>query len=406
VLQRIFAAQAIFGNRARLMAEPNSGKRSCPHQSIIPQSAPGLRIARHRDEINAAIARVAGSSRYILGAECKGFEEEFARLLHAPFVIGVNSGTDALSLALLAVGVEPGQEVIVPALTAAATAIAVRRIGAIPRFVDVEPGTRGIDPTELAGAISSRTSAIVIVHLHGMPALLNDIRHIAAAHRLAVVEDCAHAHGATINGQFAGTLSDAAAFSFYPTKNLGALGDGGAVIVHSRDQAERVRRLRNYGQDPDGICMLDGMNSRLDEIQAAVLRVLLPHLLADNAQRRMHARFYDESLAPLVERSRVRLPQPDPGSVYHQYAIEVADRNRVHAKLLTLGIETAIHYSPGLHRHPGLNHTGFQADYPTTNRLSNTLLSLPIQNELMEHQPRIVEALITTLMVDAEDEIF
>ena len=380
------------------MAELNSRKRNSPHQSIIPQSAPGLRIARHRDEISAAIARVVASGRYVLGAECEAFEEEFARSLGAPFTIGVNSGTDALSLALLAVGVESGQEVIVPALTAAATAVAVRRIGAIVRFVDVEPGTRGISPAALAGAISSRTSAVIIVHLHGTPASLFEIHRIAAAHGLAVVEDCAHAHGATIDGRFVGTLSDAAAFSFYPTKNLGALGDGGAVVVHVRDQAERVRWLRNYGQNPDGICVLDGMNSRLDETQAAVLRVLLPHLPADNEQRRMHARCYDESFRPLVERGQIRLPQPDPGAVYHQYAIEVADRNRVRDALLTRGVETAIHYSPGLQWHLALNAATVQSDCPVTDRLAKTLLSLPIQPELMEHQSRIIEALYDSTM--------
>jgi dTDP-4-amino-4,6-dideoxygalactose transaminase len=248
-------------------------------------------------------------------------------------------------------------------------------------------------PAALAGAISSRTSAVIIVHLHGTPASLFEIHRIAAAHGLAVVEDCAHAHGATIDGRFVGTLSDAAAFSFYPTKNLGALGDGGAVVVHVRDQAERVRWLRNYGQNPDGVCVLDGMNSRLDETQAAVLRVLLPHLPADNEQRRMHARCYDESFGPLVERGQIRLPQPDPGAVYHQYAIEVADRNRVRDALLTRGVETAIHYSPGLQWHLALNAATVQPDCPVTDRLAKTLLSLPIQPELMEHQSRIIEAL-------------
>ena len=249
------------------MAEPNSRLRPSPHKPIIPQSAPGLRIARHHDEISAAIAQVVASGRYVLGAECEAFEEEFARFLDAPFVIGVNSGTDALTLALLAVGIERGQEVIVPALTAAATASAVRRMGATVRFIDVDPDTRGISPAALSSAISSRTAAVIVVHLHGIPSLLPEIQRIASVHGLAVVEDCAHAHGATIDGRLVGTLSDAAAFSFYPTKNLGALGDSGAVVVHEREQAERVRRYRNYGQKLDGVCVDDGMNSRLDEIR-------------------------------------------------------------------------------------------------------------------------------------------
>lgn len=364
---------------------------------IVPQAAPGLRVARHREAIDAAIARAIASGQFILGAGGEAFEVEFARFLGAPFVIGVNSGTDALSLALLALGVEPGDEVILPALTAAGTAVAVRRIGAIARFVDVEPATRGIDPAAFASAISSRTAAVIVVHLHGTPALLPEILRIAAARGLAVVEDCAHAHGATIDGRIVGTLGDAAAFSFYPTKNLGALGDAGAVAVHTRDHAERIRRLRNYGQDDARICVYDGMNSRLDEIQAATLRVLLPHLAADNALRQTHARRYDEALAPLVALGRVNLPRPSPGAVYHQYAIEVVDRDRIRQALRTRGIATAIHYAPGLHRHPGLIGDAAPPNCTVTDRLADTLLSLPIQPELMENQSRIVAALIDAL---------
>lgn len=361
------------------------------HSPVVPQAAPGLRIARHRRDIDAAIARVVASGRYILSAECEAFEEEFASFLGTPFVIGVNSGTDALSLALQAIGVEPGQEVIVPAMTAVGTAVAVRRIDARVRFVDVEAETRGIDPAALTAAISSRTAAVVVVHLHGTPARLPEIRRIAQARGLAVVEDCAQAHGATVDGRYVGTLSDAAAFSFYPTKNVGALGDGGAVMLHRREHAARARQLRFYGQDAEGVCSLVGMNSRLDEMQAAVLRVLLPHLPADNEQRRIAARRYDESLAPLAARGCLKLPKPDTGAVYHQYAIEVPDRDRIRRDLLRLGIQTAIHYSLGLHRHPAL--VDADEPCPVTDRLANTLLSLPIQPELMEHQPRIIDAL-------------
>lgn len=239
---------------------------SSAEQAVVPQSAPGLRVARHREAIGAAIARVIASGRFVNGREGEAFEEEFARFLGASFVIGVNSGTDALSLALLSVGVDRGDEVIVPALTAAATGVAVHRIGAIARFVDIEPSTRGIDPAAFAGAISSRTAAVIVVHLHGTPALLPEIRRIASARGLAVIEDCAHAHGATIDGRMVGTLADAAAFSFYPTKNLGALGDAGAVVVGARDHADRVRRLRDYGMGNAGVVVEQGMNSRLDEI--------------------------------------------------------------------------------------------------------------------------------------------
>jgi len=358
----------------------------------VPQAAPGLRIARHRDAINTAIDRVISSGRFILGAECEAFEEEFARFLGARFVIGVNSGTDAISLALQAVGIGAGQEVIVPAMTATGTAIAVHRIGAIAKFVDVEPATRGICPAELEAAISPRTAAVVVVHLHGTPARMAEMRRIATARRLALVEDCAQAHGATIDGRLVGTLSDAAAFSFYPTKNVGALGDGGAVVVHSEGHAERARRLRNYGHDGDGICVSAGMNSRLDEIQAAILRVLLPHLPADNALRRLYAQRYDAALKPLADRGLLKLPKSDSGAVYHQYAIEVPNRDAVRRTLLAHGVQTAIHYSRGLQRHPGFG--GASVPHcPVTDRLADSLLSLPIQPELMEHQPRIISAL-------------
>lgn len=372
----------------------------CALQPVIPQAAPGLRVARHRDDINAAIARVIASGRYILGTECEAFEEEFARFLGAPFAIAVNSGTDALSLALLALGVEPGDEVIVPALTATGTAVAVKRIGAIPRFVDVEYATRGIDPSALASAISSRTAAVIVVHLHGTPALLPEIQRIAAAHRLAVVEDCAHAHGATIDDRKVGTFGDAAAFSFYPTKNLCALGDAGAVVVHTHDQADRIRRLRNYGLDDARVCVLNGMNSRLDEIQAAVLRALLPHLANDNALRQAYARRYAEALAPLVELAHVQLPASNAGAVYYQYAIEVGGRDRILNALRVRGIGTAVHYTPGLHRHPGLIGGTVPSDCPVTDQFADRLLSLPIQPELMEAQPRIVAALTDVILSD------
>ena len=372
-----------------------------PNRCFVPQAAPGLRVARHRDEIAAAIARVVAGGRYILGAECEAFEQEFARVLGAPFAIGVNSGTDALSLAMLTLGVAPGDEVIMPALTHAATAVAAQRIGATVRFVDVEPVTRGIDPAAVSAAISPRTAAVIVVHLHGAPARLMDIKRIAAARGLAVIEDCAQAHGATIGGRMVGALADAAAFSFYPTKNLGAIGDAGAVVVRRPEHAERARRLRHYGQDRTGVCTLAGMNSRLDEMQAAVLRVLLPHLAADNSTRRSFARRYDETLAPLVSRGRVTLPAADPGAVFHQYAIELDERDRVREALQAQGVGTAVHYAPGLHRHPVLLGDAPRPECPVTDRLAARLLSLPIQPELMTAQDRIVAALLDAVSGDA-----
>ncbi len=350
-------------------------------------------MARYHADIEAAIARVIASNRYILGNEVDAFEEEFARFLGVPRVIGVNSGTDALSIALIALGLGPGDEVIVPALTAIATAVAVQRIGAIVRIVDIEPITRGLDPEALAQAISPRTAAVIVVHLHGMPARIADISHIAAARGLSLVEDCAHAHGMMMDGGMAGSFGDAAAFSFYPTKNLGAIGDGGAVVVRAPDAAERARRARFHGQDRAGLCVQAGMNSRLDEIQAAVLRSLLPHLTADNASRREAAARYEAALMPLAAAGRLRLPQRAAGAVWHQYAVEITGRDRVRQAMRECGVETEIHYAPALHRHPALIGEGPLPACPVAERLADTLLSLPIQPELMPQQPRIVAAL-------------
>jgi dTDP-3-amino-3,4,6-trideoxy-alpha-D-glucose transaminase len=379
---------------------PERSERIAP--TIIPQAAPGLRVARHRVAIDAAIARVIGSTRYILASEVEAFEEEFARFLGVPHVIGVNSGTDALSIGLLALGVRSGDEVIVPALTAVATAVAVQRIGAIVRIVDVDPLTRGIDPRLLDQAISSRTAAVIAVHLHGIPARLTEISRIAKARGIVLIEDCAHAHGATVDGRMAGTFSDAAAFSFYPTKNLGALGDGGAVVVHTPECAVRARRARVYGQDNGGLSVQDGMNSRLDEIQGAVLRALLPHLAADNAMRRKAADRYEAALAPEVIAGRLQLPQRVTGAVWHQYAIEIARRDRVREALRERGVETGIHYAPGLHRHPAVIRGQPPPTCPVADRLADTLLSLPIQPELMAHQPRILTALFEALAAVCE----
>jgi dTDP-4-amino-4,6-dideoxygalactose transaminase len=365
---------------------------------MVLQAAPGLRVARHRQAIDAAVSRVFARGQFILGPEGEAFEAEFARYLGAEFAIGVNSGTDAIAVALAALGIGAGDEVIVPALTHAGTAMGVQLTGASHRIVDIEPLTRGMDPSALADAISPRTAAIVVVHLHGTPALLPDILRIASAHRLAVVEDCAQAQGAMLDGRMLGTWGDAAAFSFYPTKNLGALGDAGAVVVRTRAHAERARRLRNYGQDASGLSEHEGMNSRLDEIQAAILRTLLPHLDGDNAARRSHAQIYDAALASVAAEGRVKTPAPHPGSVYHQYAIEVDERERVRDALARRGIGTGIHYAHGLHRHPNF---AAGATCPVADRLADTLLSLPIQPELMEHQPRIISALLAALAAES-----
>ncbi|MES1155892.1 MAG: DegT/DnrJ/EryC1/StrS family aminotransferase [Pseudorhodoplanes sp.] len=367
----------------------------------VPQADPGLKYRRLRPEIDRAVARVLASGTFILGPETEAFENEFASFLQIPHVIGVGSGTDAITLALHAVGVTAGDEVLVPAMTASATAMAVRRIGAVPRLVDVESDTRAIDPDLIERAAGPRTTAVVVVHLHGLPARMNEIISIARKRSLAVVEDCAHAHGAHLDGRKVGSFGDAAAFSFYPTKNLGCAGDGGAVATRSADIAARVRRSRQYGWDRNRVCMEDGFNSRLDEIQAAMLRVFLPHLNEDNAKRQMLARFYDAELAPLAKRHALKVQFHADGHVYHQYALEIEHRDRVRAALARRGIGTAIHYSPGLHRHPLFRDNGggesAERGFPVTDRLANSLLSLPIQPELEPHRFKVISGLSEVL---------
>jgi dTDP-3-amino-3,4,6-trideoxy-alpha-D-glucose transaminase len=347
-------------------------------------------VARYRAEISGAIAGVLDSGRYILGPCVERFEQAFAAYLGMTHCVGVNSGTDALALSLRALGIGPGDEVITAALTAAATAQAILHCGATPRFVDVDPLTRCLDPNEVEGNINSRTTAIVPVHLFGMPANMRRLGSIAAAHGLAVVEDCAQAHGATIDGRKVGSFGNAGAFSFYPTKNLGGIGDGGAIVTNDASLAARARALRNYGwADHLRISSLQGFNSRLDELQAAILAVLLPHLDEGNRERRaMAARFHT-----LVCRG-LTLPLEDGGCVYHQFAITLTgvDRDRLRGYLSTQGIQTAIHYSPPLHLQAAFCNSG-PCDLPHTELLSRQLLSLPVQPEVAGAQvARIIGA--------------
>ena len=362
---------------------------------VIPQAHPGLKVAACRHEIDQAIARVLSSGRYVLGAESAAFEAEFADYIGLPHVIGVNSGTDAITLALDACGIGPGDEVLVPAMTAQATAMAVKRLGAEPRFVDVELKTRGLDPERIVSAIGPRTRGIVVVHLHGIPAQIPRIVAIARANRLVVIEDCAQAHGARIGEAHVGSFGDAAAFSFYPTKNLGGLGDGGCVATRSEAAAERVRRARFYGFDAKRVCVEDGFNSRLDELQAAVLRVFLRNLDEDNRRRVAFARRYDEALQQIGKDGAIMLPPSPEGCVYHQYAITSGSRDCLRRALAGMGVSTDIHYPLPLHRQPAFNRGQALGDdsAPNADFLANSLLSLPIQPELAQHCDTIINAL-------------
>ena len=340
----------------------------------------------HRDEIDAAIREVLDASWFILGAQGEAFEREFAAYVGAPHAIGCNSGYDALVLALRALGVGAGDEVLTVSHTAVATAVAISATGATPVFCDIDPGTYLIDPADAARRITSRTRAIVPVHLYGQAAPMDAIMALAAAHGLKVVEDCAQSHGATWDGRMTGTIGDAAAFSFYPTKNLGAFGDGGAVVTANPEVARTASMVRNYGWEPGRryVSEVRGINSRLDEIQAAILRVRLRHLDAANAARARLAAIYDAALHDIPG---LVIPRRDPRSshVFHLYVVRHPERDRIVAALASEKIGTHIHYPMPVHRQPAyLDHGYAEGSLPETERASREIMSLPMYPELPE----------------------
>ena len=350
-----------------------------------------LKATYHRlqAEIDAAVATVLESGWYILGTEGAAFEAAFASYLGLPHAVGVASGTDAVLLTLRACGIRPGDEVITVSHTAVATVAAIELCGAIPRLVDVEPDTLTLDPQALEKAITEHTKAIIPVHLYGCPADMTPILTFAREHGLLVIEDCAQAHGARYGGRLVGTMGDAAAFSFYPTKNLGAMGDGGAVATSLADVAERLRSLRQYGWRERYISDVPGYNSRLDELQAAILRVRLRHLDEENEARRRLAATYDERLSGLP----LELPVVRRGDrhVYHLYAIRTDRREELRAYLRNRGIGTAIHYPVPVHLQPAYTRLGYGlGSLPVTEGAARALLSLPMHPDLAPDAPIIV----------------
>lgn len=330
------------------------------------------------DEITAAALRVLGSGRFVLGPEVEAFESEFAGWHEIDFAVGVASGTDAIELALRAAGIGPGDEVITVSHTAVPTACAIERCGALPVLVDIDPATMTISPAAAAAAVTPRTAAIVPVHLYGHPADMPRVMELAAARDLLVVEDCAQAHGARLNRQRVGTFGHLAAFSFYPTKNLGACGDGGAILTDDRQWAERLKRIRTYGQASRYQHVERGVNSRLDELQAAILRVKLSHLDQQLAERRDLARRYSASL------SEVLAPAEDATTnevehAYHLYVIRDRFRDALKAHLQAAGIETQIHYPVPIHLQPAYADLGHRpGSLPETERACREILSLPL----------------------------
>jgi dTDP-4-amino-4,6-dideoxygalactose transaminase len=346
-----------------------------------------------RAQIESAIGRVLDSGQLILGHELEHFENAFAAWCGAKHCIGVGNGLDALTLILRAMDIGPGDEVIVPSNTYIATWLAVSGVGARPVPVEPDPSTHNIDPDRIAKALTSRTRAILPVHLYGQPADMAPIRELAARHGLRVIEDAAQAHGARYRGERTGVLSDAAGFSFYPTKNLGALGDGGAVVTNDDSLAQRVRLLRNYGSRVKYHNEIAGVNSRLDDLQAAVLAAKLPLLDDWNAKRAAAAERYTRALAPLgIECPAV--PQwADP--VWHLYVIRVQDRDRLAARLLELGVQTAVHYPIPPHRQGAYAGQGLaEASLPLADALAGSILSLPMWPQITaDQQARVIDAL-------------
>jgi dTDP-4-amino-4,6-dideoxygalactose transaminase len=358
----------------------------------IPQCDPRANYMAHKPEIDAAMARVLDRGRYILGQEVSAFEREFAAYVGTGHAIGVASGTDAVQLALRACRAGPGDGVLTVSHTAVATVAAVELTGAVPVLVDIDAATFTIDCNALEDAVRRGwgvpLKAIVAVHLYGHPADMPAILTIAERNGLAVIEDCAQAHGASIGGKQIGAWGDAAAFSFYPTKNLGALGDGGAVAINDPSLAARVRSLREYGWRDRYVSDEPGLNSRLDELQAAILRIKLRYLDGENARRRALAAVYEEILAG----TEIGLPQCAAGAVhvYHQYVIRTRGRDELRARLDAQGVGTAIHYPVPVHMQPAYRGRVRCGALDRTEAAVREILSLPMYPELdPEHIRRI-----------------
>lgn len=349
-------------------------------------------------ELRAAFEAVLADNGFVLGSEVAEFEAEFADFCGVRHCVGVNSGTAALTLALLAAGVGAGDEVIVPAHTYIASALAIVHAGAVPVFCDVEEETGLIDVDSAAGLIGPRTAAIVAVHLYGQPCDMAKAKGLASRHGLLLVEDAAQAHGARYRGRRAGSLGDVAAFSFYPSKNLGALGDGGAICSDDDEIAARARRLRDLGQRAKGEHVEAGFNERLDGIQAAMLRVKLKRLDRGNASRRRVAAGYQERLP---ETCRALAEQPERECVYHLFPIRVSDRDSARRALSARGIATGVHYWPALHRQPPLaSLASSAAPLDAALRWSEEEISLPIFPELSEPELDAVIAAVDEALAE------
>lgn len=348
-------------------------------------------------ELEEAVLRVMSSGRYILGPEVEALEKEMAQLSHCGFGVGVASGTDALHLSLRALGIGAGDEVVVPAFTFIATSEAVAYTGAKPVFADIDPVTFNLCPSDLERRITKSTRAIIPVHLYGQAADMDLLMEIAHHHGLMVVEDCAQAIGGQYRGRPLGSIGNTGCFSFYPTKNLGGAGDGGMIVLNNADMHQKLRALRQYGSKTRYHHQERGLNSRLDELQAAILRVKLSRLEVWNQRRREIARFYTENLAP----AGVQCPQVREGNlaVFHQYTVRVPQREALAKLMGEKGVSTMIYYPVPLHLQEVYRELGYEpGDFPESERAAREVLSLPIYPELTQEEMEcVVEVFLQSL---------
>jgi len=370
---------------------------------MIPFLDLGAQYRELKSEIDAAVARVFSSSQFILGTETAAFEEEFAAYCDTEYAIGVNSGTSALHLALLAAGIGPGDEVLTVPFTFFATVAAIGYAGATPVYVDIDPATFNMDPAKIEAVITERTRAILVVHLYGQPADMDPISEIARRHKLIVIEDAAQAHGAEYKGRRVGSIGDLGCFSFYPTKNLGAAGEAGMATTTNPEYARKLYLLRNWGEEHRYRPVLKGYNYRIAALQAAVLRAKLPHLERWTNIRRELAAEYDRLLAGSSVVRPVSLP--DVRHVYCLYTIRAEERDGLQSGLESAGIGTAVHYPLPIHLTPAYSDPRYKAgDFPAAEACAKTVLSLPLHAHMTREQVGRVAAEVVRLRSEKNQE--
>lgn len=359
----------------------------------IPFANPHAQYMRYQKAIQAAMQQVLNEGCYVLGNQVRQFEEEFSSYIGTRHCIGVGSGTDALSLSLRSLNISPGDEVITVSHTAVATVAAIAMTGATPVLIDIEKDRKTLNPELLENAISKKTKAIIVVHIYGQPAQINDILSIAERHGLTVIEDCAQATGALYDNVRVGSIAHIGCFSFYPTKNLGAIGDGGAITTNDSDLAKRLRSLRQYGWNDERESQEISLVSRLDELQASILRVKLEQLDSDNQKRQNIADHYQKSLSNLP--LELPLIEQNSKSVFHLYVIQHSDRDLIKRHLNDLGVGTAIHYPKPVHHHQAFQQICKIPDkLKITEEISHSILSLPMFPEMSDTQKeRVTDAL-------------